>query len=132
MAFDERVHVRKTIHHKDYSDGEMDATWYSEQEYTSFSSIQIQPDMVEKSSSNQCSSDDVLRCEPDGVEQTTKAYNRKLERSIHRESILMEQDLQMKKGNWDPEHIAEVSQQLSRLSSSVARQVARLNELSIR
>jgi len=136
VAFDERVQVRNTIHHRDYSDDEMDSTWYSELEYKSFSCVRVRLDMAKESSSIPCNSstDDGLGCmgaDGDTEEVKDEVYNQGIERSIHCESILMEQDFQMKMGNWDPEHLAEVSQQLSRLSVAVARQKAILNQLSI-
>jgi hypothetical protein len=128
VTFDERVLVRKIINVGDYSHHEIIATWYSQQEFSDIeNAMAVIAQKINGGLYDECK-DDIWRRDGDLYIEDDRC-RRGIEISVHIESILMEQALQLEGGFFDPEHIAEVSEHLSAESVSVAREAARLAEI---
>lgn len=130
VTFDERVRVRNIINVGDYSHDEIFATWYSQQEFSEIENAMAAiAQKINGGLYDECK-DDIWRRDVDLYNEDDMC-RRGIEISIHLESILMEQALQWEGGFFDPDHIAEISEHLSAVSVSVAREAARLAELQV-
>lgn len=129
VHFEERVRVRKTIHLNEFSDDEIDACWYSDQEFNSmraevrFAADLIDQGLLETDNTNYCRR---------GAEEHAPLQSRLRRKIKHalRAAVLEEQRLQWGEGSCDPEFIAEVSQFKSAQSIATARKVALEDELA--
>jgi hypothetical protein len=129
VAFDERVRVRKTIHINNYSHDEVDATWYSKEELQAIKkdirhvAKLIEDGLVTNRWGNDYSFRGVDLHVPDAARRRT------VDKSVHCEAVLMEQDLQVEVGSCDPESMASVSRRYSKKSAELAHKVALIDEI---
>jgi hypothetical protein len=107
VSFDERVRAKKTMHLADFSEEELEATWYCEEEKrrikrdVEFEANLLANDCLEGDSNKYCSRGlEVFT--PSGSKQ--RSANKRRGRSL----VVKEQELQREEGSNDQAYIAEM------------------------
>jgi hypothetical protein len=129
VHFEERVRARKTIHLNEITDDEIDACWYSEQEFHDMrESVRIAAYLLDE---GLLETDNATHCRR-GAEAHAPLQSRlrrKMKLAV-REAVFGEQAQQWEEGSFDPEFIAEVSALASSRSRYLARQVGLEDEVA--
>ena len=131
VCFHARVRCRKTIHLNEFSDDEISACWYSDQQYSNMKEeVQNVADLIDRGLLGADNTRYCLR----GAESKAPLQSRrrrKIRLAVHRE-VLKEQALQWAEGTLDPEFIARVCQVESARSLAYARRLALEDEVAAR
>lgn len=129
VTFFRRVAIRNTIHIMDYTDEEMDSAFYCYEEIKAMRSdakyvgALLRDGLLEQDTEEMCRR---------GVEHRTRegALRKYKHKSLTRQAVLEEQDIQWEEGVRDPELIASVYQSTGSTSAaSFARAAALKDEL---
>jgi hypothetical protein len=122
VHFEERVWVRRTLHLHEFSDDEIDAYWYSDQEFMNMreelrlAAELIHQGLLETDNTNHC------RRGADSHTPLQARLRRKIKRAVIA-AVLGEQELQWEEGSSDPDFIAEVSTIKSARSRAAGREM---------
>lgn len=123
VRFFERVQVRKTIHVKNFTKDEIDACWYSDQDFDCMrDDVYIAGNLIDEGLLETDNEDCCRRGAEDHAPLQSRR-RRKIKRAV-REAVKEEQRLQWEENSSDPEFIAQISQIKSSPSLQLARERA--------
>ena len=137
VTFCKTVKAKSTLHYKDYTEEEIEATWYSQSEVQAIrldakvAAQEIDRRQQSKEDGEEHDADvDVEICCARGLESRTKrGYGLRFRRrSSVVNLVLLEQERQQVMGDYDPEYIALLYQQSCQPSLIDAQQIAKLDE----
>ena len=129
VSFYGSVRVKKTIHINDYTQDEIDATWYNEMEVAT---IRFNTKLVVKEMESKCGLQHPEEETTRGLEcRTTLGQKRKFTlRRMSQLVVLDEQDRQFEMGDFDPEYLSLLYKQCCEQSVAEARRIGQQDELS--
>ena len=133
VTFSKTVKAKSTLHYKDYTEEEIEATWYSRSEVQAIRlDVKVAAQEVDRrqSKDGEGNDADVEICCARGLEAKTKrGYETKFRR---RNSVvnlvLQEQERQQVMDDYDPEYIALLYKQSCRPALLDAQHIAKLDE----
>jgi hypothetical protein len=132
VTFKQTVSVRKALHINDFSDSEIQAFWYDDDEFKAMrKDVKAALSML---NDGMLEEDNEYHCQR-GLEPHTKkglARRRQNKRAV-REAVLTEQELQWEEDDvYDPEYIATVSMDVSSSSQATAHALGLKDQLDAR
>lgn len=129
VSFNERVRAKKTIHITDFSEDEVQAYWYGDDEFRRIKrDVKFEASLLE----NECLEENDSKYCGRGLENftTSGAKRRNANKRRGRSIVLEEQELQREEGSNDPDFIAETYSDAAADCQAVARSHAQHDRLS--
>ena len=128
VTFNQTVSVRKTLHINNYSNDEVFACWYNDDEFKAirkgvkFAVSLLKDGLLEEDTEYHCQR---------GLElHTRKGANRRLQnKRAARGAVLIEQELQWEAGVYDPEYIAMKCMEYSSSLQATAHEIGLKDQL---
>ena len=130
VSFSSEVLVKRTLHCNNYSDDEIEATWFNDADFQRIrKEIEITVDLMESGEKI----DESKYCSRGLESYTTTGADQKAQNRIRAaDQVFDEQHLQWSKGLNNPDRLSEVYQAFSIGSSIAARMAGRMDEAMVR